>query len=64
MQLKRLRDSALNMIFEERVEHVHTVTGTRGVPCTENRLTKTPKAGEHRTCRKMADDSGWQEHRM
>lgn len=42
---------------------MYIVTGQEGVPCTGNKLRKTPE-GQCRTGRKMAVDSGWLEHRV
>ena len=59
MQLKRLGGSVFDLILEERVGHVQAMMGNR-VTFTQG-TGKIPKAGECRTCRKMAGGSVWLE---
>ena len=53
-QLKRFGGSVFDLIFEERVGHVQAMMGN-GMTFTQG-TGKIPKAGQCRTCRKMA---GW-----
>lgn len=63
-QLKRFRDSAFNLIFEERVGYVYTGTEDMGCTLHRDQVNETPKAGECRTWRKIASGSGCLEHRV